>query len=76
MQDWKNDGTLKVQEGQIIAPEVLWELVGSVPPTTWGNGVFQMGEADSHRNGIALYKTFERVDNKNHYKYVGLKPAC
>ena len=77
-QDWTNDGTLKVQVGQIIAPEVFWQLLNCVPPRTYRNGIFQVGEPYSHdwNTGKALYQTFEfvkTVDGEPYYRYVGLK---
>ena len=77
-QDWENDGTLKVQVGQIIAPEVFWQLRDCVPPKTYGGGIFQVGEPYTHdwNTGKALYQTFEfvkTVDGKPYYRYVGLK---
>lgn len=76
MEKWRNDRTLKVQEGQIIEPEVFYQLMGSVPPETYSNGIFQPGEPADHefRTGRALYMTFEHVGN-NFYKYVGLRPS-
>jgi hypothetical protein len=77
-QDWENDGTLKVQVGQIIAPEVFWQLLNCVPPKTYSKGIFQVGEPYSHDwdTGKALYQTFELAYSKGrepYYRYVGLK---
>lgn len=75
MRDWEEDGTLKVEVGQLIAPYVFFQLLGSVPPKTYGNGLFQVGEPYSHDwNTVqALYRTFEEID-RNYWLYVGLKP--
>lgn len=75
MDDWRRDGSLKVQIGQLIAPEVYWQLRDSVPPMSDG-GCFQPGEAYDHdwRTGKALYQTFTREGN-NYYRYKGLQPA-
>ena len=72
--DWEKDGTLKVQVGQIITPEVYFQLLGAVPPKSYGR-VFQVGEAHSYdwERGVMLYDTFEHVGD-NYYKYVGLRP--
>lgn len=75
MDDWRRDGSLKVQIGQLIAPEVYWQLRDSVPPMSDG-GCFQPGEAYDHdwRTGKALYQTFTR-EGDNYYRYKGLQPA-
>lgn len=77
MQDWERDGVLKLEVGQVIAPEVFYQLRDCVPPTTYGKGIFQVGEPTDHdwNTGKALYQTFEKVDVENHYKYVGLRFA-
>lgn len=76
-QDWERDGTLKVKEGQLIAPEVFWQLLNALPPRTYGRSIFQPGEAYSHdwNTGRALYQTFESMGN-DYYKYVGIKNAA
>ena len=75
MDDWRRDGSLKVQIGQLIAPEVYWQLRDSVPPMSDG-GCFQPGEAYDHdwRTGKALYQTFTR-EGDSYYRYKGLQPA-
>lgn len=74
--DWERDRTLSVKVGQVINPDVFWDLCGSMPPRTWAHGVFQPGEPYSHdhETGEALYHTFERIEGE-FYKYVGLKAA-
>ena len=76
MSDWERDHTLKLEVGQVIAPEVYFELRDSVPPTTNHFGYFQPGEAYTHdRQGIQLYMTFKAVKDKyGFYEYIGLKP--
>lgn len=76
MEDWHRDGYLKVKVGQVITPEVFWELADCVPPQTLHNGIFQVGEPDSHdwNTGEALYQTFEKVSEDYHYRYIGLRP--
>lgn len=71
MQDWANDGTLKLQRGQFISDEVFYQLRDGVPPTTLRLGIFQMGEADCmHPDyGCLLYLTFRRVGEL--WQYVG-----
>ena len=73
MRDWIEDGTLKIREGDLIEPEIYWELLNCLPPRSNGH-YFQVGEAYSHdRNtGKALYQTFEDM-GENYYLYVGLK---
>ncbi len=75
MQDWERDGTLKVKEGQVIEPDVFWELCNSLPPHRWDKGVFQPGEAYSYdmEKCCQTYQTFESM-GEDYYKYVGLKP--
>ena len=74
MRDWEEDGTLKVEIGQLIEPYTFFQLRNCVPPKTYGNGIFQVGEPYSHdwHTGKALYRTFEEVD-RNYWLYVGLK---
>lgn len=76
MEDWRRDGTLKVAEGQLIAPDVYFQLLESVPPASTGR-IFQPGEAYSYdwKRGVQLYQTFKNEGN-NYYRYVGLKPLA
>lgn len=75
MEDWKRDGTLKVKEGQLIAPEVYWQLLNGVPPVSTGR-IFQPGEAYDMDTTTweELYQTFKQ-EGHDLYRYVGLKPA-
>lgn len=75
MADWTRDRVLNVQVGQVIEPDVFWQLCESVPPHKWGRSVFQPGEAYSwdFDNHCQLYQTFEQMGGDYH-KYVGLKP--
>lgn len=75
MEDWRKDGSLKVEEGQAIEPEVFWDLCEALPPHRWGKGVFQPGEPWDHdmQTGKALYQTFEKLNSDDYYKYIGLR---
>lgn len=77
MLDWERDGALKIKVGQMITPDVYWQLSGSVPPTSMGK-YFQPGEAYSHNaNYEPLYMTFviDEYDENGDpiYKYLGLQ---
>ena len=74
MQDWEEHGTLAVAVGEVIEPDVFWQLLNSVPPKRYGGGVFQVGEPDSwdFDHCCNLYQTFERIEG-DYWKYVGLK---
>lgn len=77
-EQWWKDRDLKVQVGQFIEDKVFWQLLESVPPTTYSKGIFQPGEPYSYDwdTGQALYRTFEHDENEKLYKYIGLRPAC
>lgn len=72
MADWERDRTLKCEVGQIITPEVYFQLLGALPPHR-NDSLFQAGEPYTHdwNTGRALYKTFQRMEG-NYYKYIGL----
>ena len=73
MDDWRMDGSLKPEVGEYIEDEVIEELAGSVPPTTYSRGIFQPGEAYTmSEDYVDLYMTFVR-DNGT-WKYIGLCP--
>ena len=74
MADWAKDRELKVEVGQVVEPDVFWELCEALPPHKWKHGVFQPGEPHDHDwdTGKALYRTFEQMGG-DYYKYVGLK---
>lgn len=76
MEDWTRDRVLSVKVGQVITPEVFWELCECMPPHRWSNGIFQPGEPYDHDwyTGKALYMTFEKVSEDYHYRYIGLRP--
>ena len=81
MEDWHRDGYLKVKEGQVITPEVFWQLFECLPPHRWSLGIFQPGEPANHvpcpdKPGyvMAVYDTFERVSDDDHYRYIGRRP--
>jgi hypothetical protein len=73
MQDWEDDKTLKVKEGQVIEPAIYWHLLNCLPPKQNGD-FFQVGEPYSHdwTTGKALYQTYEHLED-NYYLYIGLK---
>ena len=72
MDDRKRDKTLKVEIGQIITPDVYYQLLGAMPPHR-NDDLFQAGEPHTHdlRNGKALYKTF-KCKGCDYYEYIGL----
>lgn len=74
MEDWQRDGSLKIHPGQTVSDDVVRELLYCVPPATYGNGIFQVGEPYDHdwNTGRALFQTFERLESG--WKYIGLKP--
>lgn len=70
IEDWKRDGRLKVEVNQIISNEVMEQLINCVPPTTYGRGLFQVGEPADHEYEalnegieIPLFDTYKRTDN-------------
>lgn len=70
MEQWKADGTLKVRQGQMVSNDVIDELLGCVPPTTYSLGLFQVGEPYDHDEcGCALFGTYQR--KKYGWLYVG-----
>lgn len=61
MENWENDGTLKVHRGMLVSDEVVIELRDCVPPAYMCRGIFQMGEPNDHdEEGKPLYHTFVR----------------
>lgn len=73
MDDWKNDGSLNLKEGQLVADEVIFELRDCVPPKMYQTGIFQVGEpkdADAEELGVNLYDTFVRCDEG--WKFIGM----
>lgn len=78
MSDWRRDGMLGVDINQEISPDVYYQLLESVPPTTTGM-YFQPGEAYTHSfDGVPLYHTFLKSrtteDGDPIYIYQGLWP--
>lgn len=73
LKDWRNDRVLKVKIGQYVDYGVINQLMEDVPPLTYSNGIFQVGEAYDHnvKTGEPLYQTF--VEDGG-YRYVGLCP--
>lgn len=74
MQDWRRDGTLRVETGQVIEPEIYWQLLCALPPKR-NDRLFQCGEPYDHdwNTGKPLYMTFESIGG-NYYRYIGLQP--
>ena len=68
MEDWEKDGSLKIQIGQVTSDEVIESLLNCLPPTTYGRGIFQVGERKdsdyeelvNNDNYIELFDTFKR----------------
>ncbi len=73
MEDWQRDRTLSPAVGQLVADDVVWELIDCMPPAYWRGGVFQVGEAYSHEQetGKALYATFVEVEKGKTWRYMG-----
>ncbi len=75
MNQWQQDGTLQVCEGQFVEDSVFFELLNCVPPTYYAGGWFQVGEAYDVIDGCMVYQTFRREGQDGHeWRYVGLKP--
>lgn len=74
--DWERDSVLKVQVGQLIEPDVYYQLLESVPPVCYRGAYFQPGEPDSWdwERGCQLYQTYKRMGD-DYYLYEGLQPA-
>lgn len=69
MEDWKRDGSLKVEVNQIISDEVYETLLNCIYPTTYTRGLFQVGEPADHeyealKDGIEipLFDTYKRTN--------------
>lgn len=75
MEQWSKDGDLNVKEGQMISPEVFWQLCEALPPHRWSNGILQPGEAYTHepQTGRPMYQTFKQYW-EDYYEYIGLRP--
>lgn len=73
LKDWRNDHVLKVQIGQYVDYGVINQLMEDVPPLTYNDGIFQVGEPDDQnvKTGELLFKTF--IEDGG-YRYVGLCP--
>ena len=74
MADWAKDRELKVEVGQVIEPDVFWQLCEALPPHKWRGGIFQPGEPYDYdmEQQCQVYQTFEQMGG-DYYKYVGLK---
>jgi hypothetical protein len=73
LKDWRRDRILKIEIGQYVDYGVIDALMDGLPPLTYSDGIFQVGEPDDQnvRTGELLYKTF--VDDGG-YRYVGICP--
>jgi len=40
------------------------DMLGCLPPASWGNGGFQVGEPFSHRGGLPTFETFKCIDGE------------
>lgn len=61
-EQWSKDGSLSVNVGQLISEEVFCQLLESVPPKTFGRGIFQVGEPRNHDFAMRpLFDTFENT---------------
>ena len=64
MEQWAEDGSLKIAVGELVADEVVRELRDCVPPTTLGR-IFQVGEVrdqDSEHPAWPIFDTFKQVE--------------
>lgn len=73
LKDWRNDHVLKIKIGQYVDYGVINQLMDGLPPLTYSDGIFQVGEPDDQnvKTGELLFKTF--VEDGG-YRYVGLCP--
>ena len=73
LKDWRNDRVLKIKIGQYVDYGVINQLMDGLPPLTYSDGIFQVGEPDDQnvKTGELLFKTF--VEDGG-YRYVGLCP--
>lgn len=70
MENWNADGELQCKIGQAVEERVIWALASAVPPTTWGGGMFQLGEAwdTDKETGEDLYDTFTKENGEWIYR--------
>lgn len=73
LKDWRKDHVLKVKIGQYVDYGVINQLMDGLPPLTYSDGIFQVGEPSDHniKTGELLFQTF--VEDGG-YRYVGLCP--
>lgn len=73
LKDWRNDHVLKIKIGQYVDYGVINQLMDGLPPLTYNDGIFQVGEPDDQnvKTGELLFKTF--IEDGG-YRYVGLCP--
>lgn len=73
MNNWQQDGTLRVNVGQYVSDDIIIQLRDSVPPATYKASCFQPGEAYALSIDYEdLYLTFVRDNGM--WKYIGLCP--
>lgn len=81
MEQWAKDGSLdkdgsiNIEVGQEVDNEVVQDLINSLPPTFYGKGIFQPGEAfcvDAVNPGSCLYLTFTHDGEAGNWIYRGL----
>lgn len=72
MEQWRKDGSLKLQVGQLIDENVFFEMRDCMLPHFFKLGIFQPGEAYDHdaENGQPLYMTFKKTSNG--WQYMGI----
>jgi hypothetical protein len=44
--------------------KMYYEMLGVLPPASWGNDAFQVGEPSDHRNGQATFASFRIIDGQ------------
>jgi hypothetical protein len=70
--NWKHDKTLdNLKPGMNVASDVIDELAGSMPPTSYATNCFQPGEPKTSYKGQPLYMTFSKNGGES-WKYLGL----
>jgi hypothetical protein len=73
MNNWQQDGTLRMNVGQYVSDDIIIQLRDSVPPVTYKASCFQPGEAYALSIDYEdLYLTFVRDNGM--WKYIGLCP--
>lgn len=72
LEQWRKDGSLKLQVTQLIGDDVFFQLRDCVLPHFYKYGIFQPGEPYDHdaENGVPLYMTFRKTSNG--WQYMGI----